>query len=166
MTPLRSRQSPEQDDFCCASEVMVAVGQFRGVGPRRHQGILSAMKVQNLHAGLCERSKVIYRVEFASATVEFLKRQAVIQSLRRTRDDVGQGWISAEVRRRTHSRDPVNARRMAKRPTIRDQATVAVRQDPSPLVQTMLGDELFVEFLADFRRGGAATGRSDIDARY
>src|SRR4051794_27408244 len=30
----------------------------------------------------------------------------------------------------------------------------------------MLGDELLVEFLADFRRGGAATGRSDVDARY
>src|SRR5580700_8997577 len=55
---------------------------------------------------------------------------------------------------------------MAKRPTIRDQAAVAVRQDPSPLVQTMPGDELFVEFLADFRRGGAAARRSDIDARY
>src|SRR5438067_340902 len=138
MTSLRGRQSLEQDDFYDASEVTVAAGQLRGVGVRRHQGILSAMKVQNLHAGLGERSKVIYRIEFARATLEFLEQQAIIQSLRRTADDVGQGWISAEVRRRTHSRDPVNARRMAKRPTIRDQAAVAVRQDPSPLVQTML----------------------------
>ena len=53
---------------------------------------------------------------------------------------------------------------MAKRPTVRDQAAVAVRQDPSPFVQTMLGDELFVEFLADFRGGGADTGSADIDA--
>src|SRR3954454_2868585 len=119
------------------------------------------MKVQNLRSGLRERSEVVDRVEFASASGEFLKRQAIIQSLRRTGDDVRQAGICPEVRRRTHSRDSVNALRMAKRPAIRDQAAVAVRQDPSPLVQTMLGDELLEKFLADFRGGGAATGGSD-----
>src|SRR3954468_1685502 len=103
MAPLRGRQALEQDDFYDASEVTVAAGQLRGIGPRRHQGVLVAMKVQNLHAGPRERGKVIDRVEFAGATLEFLERQAIIQSLRRTEDDVGQGWISAEVRRRTHS---------------------------------------------------------------
>src|SRR5947209_16840566 len=122
------------------------------------------MKVQNLRSGLRERGEVVDRVEFARASSEFLQRQAIIQSLRRTRDDVRQAGISAEVRRRTHARDSVNALRMAKRPTIRDQAAVAVRQDPSLLVQTLLGDELVVEFLADFRGGGAATRRTDINA--
>src|SRR5262245_33853784 len=116
------------------------------------------MKVQNLRSGLRERSEVVDRVEFASASGEFLKRQVIIQSLRRTGDDVRQARVSAEVRRRTHSRDSVNALRMAKRPAIRDQAAVAVRQHPSPLVEAVFGDELFVEVLADFRRGGAAAG--------
>src|SRR5207253_1268971 len=102
------------------------------------------MQVQNLRSGLREWSEVVDRVEFASASGEFLKGQAIIQSLRRTGDDVRQAGISAEVRGRTHSRDPAHAFRMAKRPTIRDQAAVAMCQDPSPLVQSMLGDEVFV----------------------
>src|SRR4051794_28198258 len=104
---------------------------------------------ENLCPRLRPRGKGFDRGELAGAPFEFLEWQAIIQSLRRTGDDVGQGWVSAEVRRRTHSRDPVNALRMAERPTIRYQAAVAVRQDPGPLVQTMLRDELLVEFLAD-----------------
>src|SRR3954453_18726104 len=99
------------------------------------------MKGQNLRFGLRERSEVVDRVEFASASGEFLKRQAIIQALRRTGDDVRQAGPSAKVRRRTHARDSVHALGMAKRPTIRDQAAVAVRQDPNLLVQTLLGDE-------------------------
>src|SRR4051794_16970353 len=98
------------------------------------------MNGENLRSGLRERREVVDRVEVASASGEFLKRQAIIQSLRRTGDDVRQAGISAEVRRRTRSRDSVNALRLAKCPTIRDQASAAVRQDPSPFVQTMLGD--------------------------
>jgi hypothetical protein len=63
----------EQDDLCFASEFTVAAGKFRRVGARRHQRILIAMKVQDLRSGLRERSKVFDGVEFASASVEFLK---------------------------------------------------------------------------------------------
>ena len=44
----------------------------------------------------------------------------------------------AEVRRRTHPRNPVNAIRVTKPPAIRDQAAVAVRQQPGPLAQAVL----------------------------
>src|SRR5262245_18140214 len=53
---------------------------------------------------------------------------------------------------------------MAKRPTIRDQAAVAVCERPSPLVQPMLSDESLVELLADVRRGRAAAARTHINA--
>jgi len=53
---------------------------------------------------------------------------------------------------------------MAKRPTISDQAAVAMGQDPSALVETISRNQLIVELLADLRRGGAGTRRSDIDA--
>src|SRR4051794_26962242 len=105
------------------------------------------MKGENLRSGLRQRSEGVDRGEFASASGEFLKRQAIIQSLRRTGDDVRQAGIRAEVRRRTHSCDPVHALRMAKRPAVADQAAVTVRQHPSPLVQAVLGDELLVELL-------------------
>jgi len=127
----------QHDDLRFAAEITEATGQFDRVGARRHQRVFIAMKVQNPCSGLCQRSKVIDRVKLARASAEFLKLQAIIQSLGRTGDDIGQAWVSAEVSRWTDSRDPVNACGMAKCPTIRDEAAVAVRQDPRPLVQAM-----------------------------
>src|SRR4051794_21911540 len=54
---------------------------------------------------------------------------------------------------------------MAKRPTVSDQAAVAVSQEAGPLVQAVTGDELFVKFLAALCRRRTAR-RSDIDSRH
>src|SRR5262245_42940428 len=98
------------------------------------------MNVHNLRSSPCERSKIIDGVEFACAMVEFLERQAVIQPLRRDGHDAGQGRITAKVGRRADSGDTVDALRMAKSPTVGDQAAVAVSHDPGPPVQTMMRD--------------------------
>src|SRR5262249_49156561 len=105
----------------------VAAGKLPRVGARRHQRILIPLKVQNLHSGPRPGSKGLGRGEFTCASGGVLKCQAIIESLRRAREDGGQGRIGAEVSRRTHSRDPVDARWVAKRPTICDQAAMAVR---------------------------------------
>ena len=57
-------QARQHDDLGRAAEFAVAAGQLRRVGAHRHQLILVAVNVQNLDAGLCQRSKVVDGVEF------------------------------------------------------------------------------------------------------
>ena len=124
----------KQDDLGRAAQVTVAAGQFGRVGRRRHECIRIPMKVQDFHAGFSQGGQVIDRIELARSTVEFFERQAIVEPLRRSGDDARQGRISAEVRCWAHTPDPIDACRMAKCPTICDQAAVAVGQSPRPLV--------------------------------
>src|SRR4051794_40431113 len=55
---------------------------------------------------------------------------------------------------------------MPKGPTVGDKTAMAMCQDASALVESMLGNQLLVEFLANFGAGRACTGRPYIDARH